>query len=472
MSKQNKNCKVPTPKKYAEIMLDHIGYIENIYGKKVIENSCGSGNILIEIVQRYIKSCKNQGYSNEKIAIGLSNDIIAYEIDKEELRICRRKLNSILKDEQITKVKWKLRNSDYLKSKEKNADYIIGNPPYITYHDLDEKDRKFVQKKFEVCKKGRFDYCCAFIEASIKALGEQGKMIYLVPYSIFKNKFASNLRKYIKPYLTKIYDYKSIEIFPKIISTSAIIICEKKNFSNKLTYKLEHENSETIIDKLNLDKKWVFINNSSGSKRFGDYFIVANGIATLYNRAFLIENYSEDELYYYVNGLKIEKILLKTAVSCKSMKKSENNVSNKIIFPYKIEGDCVKKYTEEEFLNNFPYACIYLQQFETELGNRKTDKNAKWFEYGRSQAIHGVLGKKLIIPMVITNNVVVYEAEANSVPYAGYYIKQNDQKTMTLTEAKRILESHKFYNYVREHGTPTTVTSYRISVKDISNYMF
>lgn len=144
----------------------------------------------------------------------------------------------------------------------------------------------------------------------------------------------------------------------------------------------------------------------------------------------------------------------------------------KIIFPYKIEGNKIKNYTEEEFLKNFPQACLYLQQFKAELGNRKADKNAKWFEYGRSQSIYGVFGKKLIIPMVITNNVVAYEAEADSVPYAGYFIKQNSQKDMTLTEAKQILESNEFYKYVREHGTPTTVTSYRISVKDISDFMF
>ena len=189
MSKQNKNCKVPTPKEYVEIMLNQVGYIENLYGRKVIENSCGEGNILIEIVRRYIKDCKKQGYSCEKIAIGLSNDIIAYEIDKEELKICRKKLNNILKNEHIKNVHWKLRNSDYLKSREKHADFIIGNPPYITYHDLDEKERKFVQNNFEVCKKGRFDYCYAFIEASIKSLGVKGKLAYLIPYSIFKNKF-------------------------------------------------------------------------------------------------------------------------------------------------------------------------------------------------------------------------------------------------------------------------------------------
>lgn len=36
-------------------MLDLVGYKGNVYGKKVIENSCGEGNILCAIVSQYIE---------------------------------------------------------------------------------------------------------------------------------------------------------------------------------------------------------------------------------------------------------------------------------------------------------------------------------------------------------------------------------------------------------------------------------
>lgn len=60
---------------------------------------------------------------------------------------------------------------------------MVGNPPYITHHDLSEEERVYLKENFEVCKKGRFDYCYAFIEASIKALAPNGVMIYLIPFS-------------------------------------------------------------------------------------------------------------------------------------------------------------------------------------------------------------------------------------------------------------------------------------------------
>lgn len=34
-------------------------------------------------------------------------------------------------------------------------------------------------------------------------------MIYLVPYSIMTNKFAEELRKFIRPYMTQIYELQN-----------------------------------------------------------------------------------------------------------------------------------------------------------------------------------------------------------------------------------------------------------------------
>ena len=45
------NCQVQTPKEYVIDMLDYVGYENHLYGKRVLENSCGEGNILCEIVK-------------------------------------------------------------------------------------------------------------------------------------------------------------------------------------------------------------------------------------------------------------------------------------------------------------------------------------------------------------------------------------------------------------------------------------
>ena len=48
----NTKCQVFTPKKNAQDLLNAVGYKDNLFGKKVAENSCGDGSILAEIVER------------------------------------------------------------------------------------------------------------------------------------------------------------------------------------------------------------------------------------------------------------------------------------------------------------------------------------------------------------------------------------------------------------------------------------
>lgn len=53
----NKKCQVFTPENYVRELLDSVGYTEHLYGRKILENSCGDGNILVAVVQRYIDDC-------------------------------------------------------------------------------------------------------------------------------------------------------------------------------------------------------------------------------------------------------------------------------------------------------------------------------------------------------------------------------------------------------------------------------
>ena len=65
-------------------------------------------------------------------------------------------------------------------------------------------------------------------------------MAYLIPSSIFKNVFANDLRKFIKPHITKIYDYTIMQLFDKSTNdkgtdrlvSSVIMIIEKNSKNN------------------------------------------------------------------------------------------------------------------------------------------------------------------------------------------------------------------------------------------------
>lgn len=467
------NCQVQTPDDYVLRMLDYIGYKNKLYGKSVLENSCGKGNILIRIVERYIIDAKENGLTSNQIIYGLENDITGYEVDNNSLVECKKRLDKLAESFGLLDVKWNVQKFDYLKTRNKKYDYIIGNPPYITYHDLSKKQRTWLKSNFYTCREGRCDYYYAFVEKSIDSLNENGKMVYLIPFSIFRNKYAQVLRKHIQDYISDIYDFAGIELFSGIITSSTIIVCKAAGKDESINYHIEKTGENKVVKKTSLGDKWFFVQNIEKGERIGEHFSVHNGVATLLNEAFLICDYTEDEKFVYKDGFKIEKEILRSAVSTKTIKrKSKEKKDEKIIFPYKVCLKGYERYKENEFEKKFPETYKYLKKFYKKLIKRNSEEKAQWFEYGRSQAISVVIGEKLIFPMVFTNKVKVYKCNKDTVPYAGYFLKKKKGSKYTLMDAKKILESEKFYEYVREHGTPTTASSYRISTKEIENYCF
>lgn len=480
MSKKSKNDQVPTPEVYVENMLDRIGYRDNITGQAVLENSCGQGNILVAVVRRYIADARNHEWTNAEIREGLERDIIAFEKDKKELDICIRRLNELCTAEEIENIAWNINNGDFLKSDfaALNVQYVIGNPPYITYHDMEEADRAYLKDNFEVCRKGRFDYCYAFIEASINSLREHGKMIYLIPFSIFRNRYAADLRRFIRNDIVGVTDFSGKKVFPGVTCSAAFLCYEKGSAVAEMEYENCGTGERRRLLKENFGtngEKWVFHSADSEGTVFGDFFKVSNSVATLLNEAFLIWPEGECAEYFYVGNERIEKAICLPAISTKSEKRYEkqaDEIRAFIIFPYKRTPEGIGRFSEEEFEQKYPHAYQHMMLFREKLGERKADEKVSWFEYGRGQVLNELWQQKLVLPMVITQKTRVYAADSDAVPYAGYFVTRKADSSYTLEDAAGILQSEEFYRYVQNVGTPTTETSYRVSVNDIKAFRF
>lgn len=466
----NEKCQVFTPENYVEKLLDCVGYNEQLYGKKVLENSCGDGKILVSIVDRYILDCKNNKFPNSKIKYGLEQDIYGIELDKKHYKKCLKNLKRITEKEGITNVKWKIFNIDYLKwNTSMNFEYIVGNPPYLTYSDMEDSDRIFVKDNFTTCKEGKFDYCYAFIEKSILSLQNNGKMAYLIPSSIFKTVFGENLRNMMKNYISEIIDYTEEKIFDNALVKSAIMVIEKNRTLNQLNYTDVANNNSIKIDINKLIDKWFFSNNFNiGKREFGDYFQVSHVVATLLNEAYVIKKWEVEGNYIKCEGYCIEQKVVRETATPRSRKYDKKEL---IIFPYYYENGNLNRYSTIDFEMNFPGATLYLNKNREKLDKRKKDENANWFEYGRSQALVGLDKEKLLVSTIITEKVNVYKLNRECIPYAGMYITpKNDE--MSLQDAVDILRSDKFVEYVNAVGIHISGKSLRITSKDIMKYKF
>ena len=467
MGKPKINCRINTPQSIVQKMLDILGYRENLYGQRILENSCGNGRFLIEIVKRYITDCLLNGYNDNEIRDGLTRDICAFEIDQTTFEECISNLNQLAEEHGITEVKWSVFNTDALKAEiPANFTYVIGNPPYITYSALSKADREYIRKKFSVCTEGKPDYYYAFIECGLNCLEANGRMVYLIPSNFFKTKFARQVRTFLLPTLCDVYDYKGQRIFDSAMTASTIVVCDKGVISNSIVYHDVMTNEEREIDKRLLEDRWIFIEESKQSSsvvpiRFGDRYRASSSIATLFNDAFIIEADSPELVL-------VESNVLRKAVSPKL---KSTNTKKWIIFPYYFdEKGTLQRYSEESFKSLFPKATAHLEKYKVQLNSRDSDKTAKWFEYGRSQAIKHVDQKKLLLSTIITKNVKVMMLDEESIPYSGVYIIA--LKDYDLTDAKAILESPEFFEYAKTVGVRVNGSSIRIAIRDINNYVF
>lgn len=465
------NCQVFTSDKVVCEMLDSIGYTSNVYGKSVLENSFGVGNFLDRVVRRYISSSLKEGHTPSEISDGLSKDIFGFEIDSEKFNTTVDRLNKILHDFKIPGVKWSLCNADYLKHVSKRRyDFIVGNPPYIDYRDLNP-DVRIDLRRFSTCKKGKFDYCYPFIEKSITELADFGKMCYIVPNSIFKNVFSFDLREFLKSDITDIIKISNSAFEGKPSISPVIFIIEKGSSRNWLNYLSTIDSKPVKIPKSELGDKWTFVKTNKPvykkKIRFGDRFHASLAMVTMCNEAFLIKDGTECGGFVELNDEKLESGILRKAMSPKTMFDPK---SKHIIFPYIVKGTNVKRYKRETFEKRFPNVVKHLNRFEKKLSQRDTDKGIQYFEYGRSQGLKYANVEKLLMSTVITNIVRVSRIPKDSIPYSGIVI--TSKGGYKLKKAEKILRSSEFINYVMSIGVSVSGNSVRITSKDINNFEY
>lgn len=468
-----KTCKVPTPVEMVSHMLDKIGYTQNLYGKKVLENSCGEGNFLCEIVRRYILDARQHLISDNMIRDGLEIDIHGIEKEESIVKKCLANLDATAEALNITNVNWNIQQGDALAQKlEPIYQYVVGNPPYITYYNLKPEERAQIRGKFETCMVGKADYYYAFTEAALRSLAPDGRMIYLIPNNFLKNRYSDDLRKYILPYLVEIEDYTTKKLFGDYLTSSAIIFCQKR-MQEKIFRYYDVQSKRCIqIQKGDLQGKWSFFTERERlrePRRMGDCFQISAPVATLLNEAYILKNIRRcNNGDFEVDGIILEQEVVRSAASPKSKQRREDQY---IIFPYWYdESGSLKRYEETEFEQRFPGVCAYLRRYEEKLCKRNCDQNGKWFEYGRSQALAHINQPKLLLSTLITKQVRCYRLEGETVPYSGMYLIP--KKGYTLEQAEKILVSDDFFSYIEDVGINASGNSYRISPKDVCDYTF
>ena len=466
-----------TPRWVAELILDKLGYtLDNpeLLSKKILEPSYGEGAFIYPILDRLVTAASAAGKSNADISQIIADNVWGIEYDEGLADKTTLSLNAYLSEQGIPEPKWNLYSQDSLTfTKPDFFDYVVGNPPYIRIHDMNEELRKNV-KKFSHSS-GNTDLYIIFFELALEWLNDKGQLGYITPNSYMKNASQGKFRKQIveERLLKEIIDFGGRPIFSDAATYTAITILSKENKANREHVGYSFQNGvidyTAEVDYADLIAKpsapLVFAaredldflkERQSRPVKIGDKTLPQHGIATL-----------RDKLYTSIPE-NVEPEVKRIAVKASTYKGAELN--DYILFPYKEEDGVIKSLSEEE-LALYPNAYAYLLSHKEELITRDMDKGINWFQYGRSQGIVNTSKKKLVFSHVISANqdtIKVFELPAGSIVYSGIFITATEGSS--LQEIKEILESKEFCRYAKLCGKDMAGGFKALSIKALKDY--
>lgn len=457
MNKQKTLGQVFTPDFLVKNILDYSKYISNgrILKKHIIDNSCGQGAFLVEIVKRY---CEDFLSHNTKkrwlIKEQLEKYIHGIELDKEAYNQCIKNLNDVALEYKLCVpsdlLHWDIHNEDALTyySKYKNRmDFVIGNPPYsITKNISKEQDENM--KKFHFANDGVTNLYLAFFEIGLKMLKPRGVLTYITPSSwISGGKIGQSFIKYItnNNLLEEIVDLEHYQPFEGALTYTAIT---KLHYHQDKCFKYytydEQKHDRIFIKEIHYNEDSIHqntIHNYVGKQ----YVQVKEGFQTNSNSIYI-----KDEFPKSFNDCVIDII------------KANTGKISKCLYPYDENGELIEW---EELPDEIQE---YFNDNVEELYNAK--KQSKWYAFGRSQGIKDTYKDKIAICNIIKNldDLKINLCPAGMGIYGGSYIIGENLDYQKIYD---ILHTEDFMNYVKSLRKYKSGGYYFFSAHDLGNFL-
>lgn len=462
MAKKKAEGQVFTPLYLVCDILNVAGYKgKNILKKQIIDNSCGDGAFLCEIVRRYIDAYKGDNGDLSHLKEELETYIHGIELDPIAFHSCLSNLSKISNDAGIPHVKWDILNADTLTVTQFNEkmDFVVGNPPYVRVHNLESKYSQV--KHFQFAKKGMTDLYLVFFEIGFRMLNDKGKLCYITPSSWLNSIAGDVLRKYIRQTksLETLVDLEHVQAFEATTYT-IISLFSKKHRNNGFLYAIYDIESHIIkyLDEINYDDAFIDGNIYLASieklkelkgileYKHQTYAVVKNGFATLNDKVFIRKNFP------FTNML-IDVV------------KASSGEWKKALYPYDENGvqlpiNIIKE--DKQVWN-------YLTENKPTLVKDNSIKDGAWYLYGRTQALKDVSKRKYAINTILKDidSIKLIPVPKGMGVYSGLYILTHIKASVL----RSIIISKDFLNYIRALKKYKSGGYYTFSSKELQQYL-
>lgn len=282
-----------TPTKLAQYI---VKLVKNDYtGDAILEPSCGDGVFIDAIVAE----CDLYKITN----------LTAIEIEKEEAVNLQKRY----KDSDNIKILNKDFFDFYEKNNHERFGFIVGNPPYIRYQYLENKQRELMSeiiKEHGMKPNKLINTWVAFTVASVHLLTEQGTIAFVIPAEILQVAYAEELRIFLSKTLEKITIITFEHLVFDDIEQEVVIFIGKKGDGSKGIRIIQRQDLSDLLDK-NIDEvyqpmqdvheKWIkYFTSTSENKlvseiksdnrfcKLSDVALINVGITTGNNKYFSV----------------------------------------------------------------------------------------------------------------------------------------------------------------------------------------
>ncbi len=192
---------VYTKRWVVELLLDLAGYRteNNLVDALAVEPAAGDGAFLGPMIERLLDSCRRLG----KPLSACRDSLMAYELDDESAIRARTLAAGILAGHGVKQplaedlaYSW-VRTGDYLfDTTNIEADFVIGNPPYVRLEDIPEETVLFYRDAYPTMR-GRADLYVAFFEAALRQLRKDGVCAFICADRWMRNQYGAELREMV-----------------------------------------------------------------------------------------------------------------------------------------------------------------------------------------------------------------------------------------------------------------------------------
>lgn len=192
---------VYTKRWVVDLLLDLSGYraVANLVDAVAVEPAAGEGAFLGPMIERLIRSCQRLG----RPMVDCRDSLIAYELDDQSADHARTVAIRVLGElgvpgaaAESLAAGW-VRTGDYLfESGNIEADFVIGNPPYVRLEEMPEETAALYREAYRTMR-GRADLYVAFFEAALRQLNRTGVCAFICADRWMRNQYGSELRELI-----------------------------------------------------------------------------------------------------------------------------------------------------------------------------------------------------------------------------------------------------------------------------------